>query len=126
MSVNTCLINSYAWSYDPVFVPLSHIGWPFFIGVDYLNHGPDLVLTCAQMPLADQLTPSSSDFAKLLMEEVEICTFTTEREKLVGERRLQQKTELFEDEITGEKRFRTVEYIEKTIEHEVSQPKKPL
>ena len=47
----------------------------------------------------------------------------TVREKVLGERRTgEMVTEVYIDEVTGEETARTVELIEKTVEHEGGQP----
>ena len=66
-----------------------------------------------------KLTPGSADFPSLLLIEKETGTSVRERERVLAEKR-RQKTEWVVDEETGNKTLRTVEYIEKTIEHEVT------
>lgn len=65
-----------------------------------------------------QLRPSSADFPKLAVRSKPGQTTVKESEKIVGEK-ITRKTEEYVDEVTGEKRVRTVEYIEKLIEREV-------
>lgn len=64
-----------------------------------------------------QLRPSSADFPKLAVRTKPGNTTVRESEKVVGET-ITRKTEEYVDE-TGEKRVRTVEYVEKLIEREV-------
>ena len=66
-----------------------------------------------------KLTPGSADFPSLLLIEKETGTSVRERERVLAEKR-RQKTEWVVDEETGNETLRTVEYIEKTIEHEVT------
>ncbi|CAH0558630.1 unnamed protein product [Brassicogethes aeneus] len=65
-----------------------------------------------------QLKPSSADFPKLALKSVPGQTKVRESEKILGETRT-RKTEEYIDDTTGEKRVRTVEYVEKLIEREV-------
>lgn len=65
-----------------------------------------------------QLRPSSADFPKLAVRSKPGNTTVRESEKVVGEK-ITRKTEEYVDEVTGEKRVRTVEYVEKLIEREV-------
>lgn len=67
------------------------------------------------MPI--QLRPSSADFPKLAVRTKPGNTTVRESEKIVGET-ITQRTEEYVDE-TGEKRVRTIEYVEKVIEKEV-------
>ena len=63
----------------------------------------------------------SSDFPRLLLRERETGRHVTVREKVLGERRTgEMVTEVYHDEDTGEEFTRTVELIEKTVEHEVN------
>ena len=63
----------------------------------------------------------SSDFPRLLLRERETGRHVTVREKVLGERRTgEMVTEVYHDEDTGEELTRTVELIEKTVEHEVN------
>lgn len=65
-----------------------------------------------------QLRPSSADFPKLAVRSKPGNTTVRESEKIVGEK-VTRRTEEYIDETTGEKRVRTVEYVEKLIEREV-------
>lgn len=64
-----------------------------------------------------QLRPSSADFPKLAVRTKPGNTTVRESEKVLGET-VTRRTEEYVDE-TGEKRVRTVEYVEKLIEREV-------
>ncbi|KAG5875961.1 hypothetical protein JTB14_034384 [Gonioctena quinquepunctata] len=64
-----------------------------------------------------QLRPSSADFPKLAVRTKPGNTTVRESEKVVGET-ITRRTEEYIDE-SGEKRVRTVEYVEKLIEREV-------
>ncbi|RZC39737.1 hypothetical protein BDFB_002043, partial [Asbolus verrucosus] len=65
-----------------------------------------------------QLKPSSADFPKLAVRSKPGNTTTVrESEKVLGET-VTQRTEEYVDDVTGEKRVRTVEYVEKLIERE--------
>ncbi|VEN53338.1 unnamed protein product, partial [Callosobruchus maculatus] len=68
--------------------------------------------------LAPPLRPSSADFPKLAVRTTPVGTKVRESEKVLGET-ITRKTEEYVDEQTGEKRVRTVEYVEKLIEREV-------
>ncbi|KAK9730458.1 hypothetical protein QE152_g15183 [Popillia japonica] len=65
-----------------------------------------------------ELRPSSADFPKLAVRSQPGNTTVRESEKILGEK-VTRKTEEYIDETTGEKRVRTVEYVEKLIEREV-------
>jgi hypothetical protein len=65
-----------------------------------------------------QLRPSSADFPKLAVRSKPGNTTVRESEKVLGET-VTQRTEEYIDDVTGEKRVRTVEYVEKLIEREV-------
>lgn len=65
-----------------------------------------------------QLKPSSADFPKLAVRSKPGNTRVRESEKVLGET-VTRKTEEYIDDVTGEKRVRTVEYVEKLIEREV-------
>lgn len=65
-----------------------------------------------------QLKPSSADFPKLAVRSKPGSTRVRESEKVLGET-VTRKTEEYIDDVTGEKRVRTVEYVEKLIEREV-------
>ncbi|KYN00224.1 Protein lap4 [Cyphomyrmex costatus] len=65
------------------------------------------------------LRPSSADFPKLAVRsKVGPPKEIRESEKVVDEK-VTQRTEEYTDEVTGERRVRTVEYVEKLIEHQV-------
>lgn len=64
------------------------------------------------------LRPSSADFPKLSVRSTPGNTKVRESEKVVDEK-ITRKTEEYLDEITGERKVRTVEYVEKLIEREV-------
>ncbi|XP_060523791.1 protein lap4 isoform X3 [Cylas formicarius] len=64
------------------------------------------------------LRPSSADFPKLAVRAKSGARTVRESEKVLGET-VTRKTEEFVDEATGERRVRTVEYVEKLIEREV-------
>lgn len=66
----------------------------------------------------EQLRPSSADFPKLAVRTKPGNTTVRESEKVLGET-ITRRTEEFVDDTTGEKRVRTVEYVEKLIEREV-------
>ncbi|XP_074033149.1 scribble planar cell polarity protein isoform X6 [Leptinotarsa decemlineata] len=66
-----------------------------------------------------QLRPSSADFPKLAVRTTPGNTIVRESEKVLGET-ITRRTEEYVDE-AGEKRVRTVEYVEKLIEREVEQ-----
>ncbi|XP_049821121.1 protein lap4 isoform X4 [Aethina tumida] len=68
--------------------------------------------------MCTQLRPSSADFPKLAVRSKPGQTKVRESEKVLGETRT-TKTEEYVDDATGEKRVRTVEYVEKLIEREV-------
>ncbi|XP_017775340.1 PREDICTED: protein lap4-like isoform X3 [Nicrophorus vespilloides] len=65
-----------------------------------------------------ELRPSSADFPRLAVRSKPGSTTVRESEKIVGEK-VTRKTEEYVDEVTGERRVRTVEYVEKLIEREV-------
>ncbi|CAH1379549.1 unnamed protein product, partial [Tenebrio molitor] len=65
-----------------------------------------------------QLRPSSADFPKLAVRSKPGNTTVRESEKVLGET-VTQRTEEYIDDVTGEKRVRTVEYVEKLIEREL-------
>ncbi|KAF5299202.1 hypothetical protein FQA39_LY02375 [Lamprigera yunnana] len=65
-----------------------------------------------------ELRPSSADFPKLAVRSIPGNTTVRESEKVLDEI-VTQRTEEYIDDVTGEKRVRTVEYIEKLIEREV-------
>ncbi|XP_031338522.1 protein scribble homolog isoform X5 [Photinus pyralis] len=67
---------------------------------------------------SSELRPSSADFPKLTVRSKPGSTTVRESEKILGET-VTQKTEEYIDDATGEKRVRTVEYVEKLIEKEV-------
>nr|CAI5864079.1 unnamed protein product [Callosobruchus analis] len=71
-------------------------------------------------PRLTPLRPSSADFPKLAVRTKPVGTKVRESEKVLGET-ITRKTEEYVDEQTGEKRVRTVEYVEKLIEREVEQ-----
>ena len=63
----------------------------------------------------------SSDFPRLLLRERETGRHVTVRETVLGERRTGETvTEVYRDEETGQEMTRTLELIEKTVEHEVN------
>ena len=63
----------------------------------------------------------SSDFPRLLLRERETGRHVIVREKVLGVRRTGEVvTEVYVDEDTGEEITRTVELVEKTVEHEVN------
>ncbi|XP_023315336.1 protein lap4 isoform X7 [Trichogramma pretiosum] len=65
------------------------------------------------------LRPSSADFPKLaLRSKLGPARAVRESEKIVDEK-VTRRTEEYFDELTGERRVRTVEYVEKLIEREV-------
>lgn len=64
------------------------------------------------------MRPSSADFPKLAVRSKPGSTKVREIEKVVDEK-VTRKTEEYIDEITGERKVRTVEYVEKLIEKEV-------
>ncbi|XP_046742127.1 protein lap4 isoform X6 [Diprion similis] len=65
------------------------------------------------------LRPSSADFPKLAVRsKIGPPKAVRECEKVVDEK-VTRRTEEYVDEVTGERRVRTVEYVEKLIEHEV-------
>ncbi|KAL3279121.1 hypothetical protein HHI36_016635 [Cryptolaemus montrouzieri] len=66
-----------------------------------------------------QLKPSSADFPKLAVRSKAARDLVVRESEKVLDERVTQKTEEFVDERTGEKRVRTVEYVEKLIEKEV-------
>ncbi|XP_044742521.1 protein lap4 isoform X3 [Chrysoperla carnea] len=66
----------------------------------------------------NSLRPSSADFPKLAVRSKPGSTKVREIEKVVDEK-VTRKTEEYIDEITGERKVRTVEYVEKLIEKEV-------
>ncbi|EEZ97547.2 hypothetical protein TcasGA2_TC011397 [Tribolium castaneum] len=66
----------------------------------------------------DELRPSSADFPKLAVRSKPGNTTVRESEKVIDEK-VTQRTEEYIDDVTGEKRVRTVEYVEKLIEKEV-------
>jgi hypothetical protein len=66
----------------------------------------------------EELRPSSADFPKLAVRSKPGNTTVRESEKVLGET-VTQRTEEYIDDVTGEKRVRTVEYVEKLIEREV-------
>ncbi|XP_063912792.1 protein lap4-like isoform X3 [Zophobas morio] len=66
----------------------------------------------------EELRPSSADFPKLAVRSKPGNTTVRESEKVLGET-ITQRTEEYIDDVTGEKRVRTVEYVEKLIEREV-------
>ncbi|XP_023312117.1 protein lap4 [Anoplophora glabripennis] len=74
----------------------------------------------AEVPIKEELRPSSADFPKLAVRMKPGNTTVRESEKVLGET-ITRKTEEYVDEQTGEKRVRTVEYVEKLIEREVEQ-----
>ncbi|XP_018334001.1 protein lap4 isoform X2 [Agrilus planipennis] len=65
-----------------------------------------------------RLWPSSNDFPKLAITSKPGNTTVRENEKLLGEK-VTRRTEEYIDDATGEKRVRTVEYVEKLIEKEI-------
>ncbi|XP_076251173.1 scribble planar cell polarity protein isoform X11 [Rhynchophorus ferrugineus] len=68
---------------------------------------------------ATPLRPSSADFPRLALREKPTGARTLrESEKILGET-VKRKTEEYVDEMTGERRVRTVEVVEKLIEREV-------
>lgn len=73
-------------------------------------------------PLLSQFTtlrPSSADFPKLAVRsKVGPPKEIRESEKVVDEK-VTRRTEEYLDEVTGERRVRTVEYVEKLIERQV-------
>ncbi|CAG9830387.1 unnamed protein product [Diabrotica balteata] len=69
------------------------------------------------LPQTNELRPSSADFPKLAVRTKPGNTTVRESEKVLGET-ITRKTEEYIDE-NGEKRVRTVEYVEKLIEREV-------
>ncbi|XP_057652662.1 protein lap4-like isoform X15 [Diorhabda carinulata] len=71
------------------------------------------------LPQKNELRPSSADFPKLAVRTKPGNTTVRESEKVLGET-ITRKTEEYIDE-NGEKRVRTVEYVEKLIEREVEQ-----
>ncbi|XP_072380006.1 uncharacterized protein scrib isoform X5 [Diabrotica undecimpunctata] len=71
------------------------------------------------LPQTNELRPSSADFPKLAVRTKPGNTTVRESEKVLGET-ITRKTEEYIDE-NGEKRVRTVEYVEKLIEREVEQ-----
>jgi protein scribble len=66
----------------------------------------------------EELRPSSADFPKLAVRSKPGNTTVRESEKVLGET-VTHRTEEDLDDVTGEKRVRTVEYVEKLIEREV-------
>ncbi|XP_065157658.1 protein lap4-like isoform X4 [Atheta coriaria] len=66
----------------------------------------------------NELRPSSADFPKLAVRSTPGNTTVRESEKIVNET-VTRKTEEYIDDATGERRVRTVEYVEKLIEKEV-------
>ncbi|CAB0038792.1 unnamed protein product, partial [Trichogramma brassicae] len=65
------------------------------------------------------LRPSSADFPKLaLRSKLGPARAVRESEKIVDEK-VTRRTEEYFDELTGERRVRTVEYVEKLIEREI-------
>lgn len=68
--------------------------------------------------LQASLRPSSADFPKLSVRTKPGSTKVTESEKVVDEK-VTRKTEEYIDDVTGERKVRTVEYVEKLIEKEV-------
>lgn len=63
--------------------------------------------------------PSSADFPKLAVRsKVGPPKEIRESEKVVDEK-VTRRTEEYVDEVTGERRVRTVEYVEKLIERQV-------
>ena len=65
------------------------------------------------------LRPSSADFPKLAVRsKLGPPKAVRESEKIVDEK-VTRRTEEYVDEATGERRVRTVEYVEKLIEREV-------
>nr|CAD7569587.1 unnamed protein product [Timema californicum] len=71
------------------------------------------------------LRPSSDDFPQLFVRAKEGATKVNESERVVGEK-VTRKTEEYVDELTGERKVRTVEYVEKLIEREVETLKEKI
>ncbi|XP_071051212.1 protein lap4 isoform X3 [Onthophagus taurus] len=65
-----------------------------------------------------QLRPNSGDFPKLSVRTEPGNKTVRESEKVIDEK-ITRRTEEYLDEVTGEKKVRTVEYVEKLIEREV-------
>ncbi|XP_048522815.1 protein lap4 isoform X4 [Dendroctonus ponderosae] len=65
------------------------------------------------------LRPSSADFPRLAVREKPSGARTVRESEKVLEESVSRKTEEYVDEITGERRVRTVEVVEKLIEREV-------
>ncbi|XP_070521905.1 protein lap4 isoform X3 [Cardiocondyla obscurior] len=95
--------------------------------MDTTNKEEDTRTTDASDPLPDQektvefttLRPSSADFPKLAVRsKVGPPKEIRESEKVVDEK-VTRRTEEYLDEVTGERRVRTVEYVEKLIERQV-------
>ncbi|XP_044262612.1 protein lap4-like isoform X3 [Tribolium madens] len=66
-----------------------------------------------------QLRPSSADFPKLAVRSKPGNTTTVRESEKVLDEKVTQRTEEYIDDVTGEKRVRTIEYVEKLIEREV-------
>ncbi|XP_074033144.1 scribble planar cell polarity protein isoform X2 [Leptinotarsa decemlineata] len=75
--------------------------------------------TINEVSQKEELRPSSADFPKLAVRTTPGNTIVRESEKVLGET-ITRRTEEYVDE-AGEKRVRTVEYVEKLIEREVEQ-----
>ncbi|KAL0110443.1 hypothetical protein PUN28_013810 [Cardiocondyla obscurior] len=95
--------------------------------MDTTNKEEDTRTTDASDPLPDQektvefttLRPSSADFPKLAVRsKVGPPKEIRESEKVVDEK-VTRRTEEYLDEVTGERRVRTVEYVEKLIERQI-------
>ena len=63
--------------------------------------------------------PARRTFPTLQLVERVTAVKTRERERVLSERPLHTKTELVYDPDLGRNTFRTVQFFEKTIEHEV-------
>lgn len=77
-----------------------------------------IIYSSCQPCIGIPLRPSSADFPKLAVRSIPGNKKVRESEKVVDEK-ITHKTEEYLDEITGEKKVRTIEIVEKLIEKEV-------
>ncbi|XP_076629824.1 scribble planar cell polarity protein isoform X2 [Colletes latitarsis] len=89
---------------------------------DTIQDSEDVVTPIPELEKATDFTtlrPSSADFPKLAVRsKVGPPKEIRESEKVVDEK-VTRRTEEYVDEVTGERRVRTVEYVEKLIERQV-------
>ena len=65
------------------------------------------------------LRPSSADFPKLSVRSKLGPPKAVRESEIIVDEKVTRRTEEYIDEVTGERRVRTVEYVEKLIEREV-------